>query len=120
MRPEQFLDRYNVHCFYHFTDVRNLSSILSSGGILPYAESMRRGIDVPAPGGHTGAMMLTFASALTSTCIYLLTQHPMVLCQRRESYRHDHDLPYRSCRAAVTTWFTYRRRLGQAGDAFQP
>jgi hypothetical protein len=43
-----FRDKY----LYHFTDVRNLPSILATGGLLPWAELKRRGIEVLAPGGN--------------------------------------------------------------------
>jgi hypothetical protein len=37
---------------YHFTDRRNLASIRKHGGLLCWAELVKRGIKVPAPGGN--------------------------------------------------------------------
>ncbi|MBB4590410.1 hypothetical protein GGE50_006342 [Rhizobium leguminosarum] len=37
---------------YHFTDRRNLQPIRDQGGLFPLAELIRRGVEVPAPGGN--------------------------------------------------------------------
>lgn len=52
MTAERFLARYEVRCFYHFTDTRNLDSIRKAKGLLSSAELNRRKIQVPAPGGN--------------------------------------------------------------------
>jgi hypothetical protein len=37
---------------YHFTDRRNLDLIHKLGGLYPWAELRRKGVEVPAPGGN--------------------------------------------------------------------
>ena len=37
---------------YHFTDIRNIPLIRSSGGILPLTALNANGINIPAPGGN--------------------------------------------------------------------
>ena len=41
-----------ITTLYHFTDRRNLESILKLGGLLPLAKLRERGIAIPAPGGN--------------------------------------------------------------------
>lgn len=41
-----------ISALFHFTDRRNVSIIRDSGGLYPYAELIRRGVKVPAPGGN--------------------------------------------------------------------
>ena len=52
MTPDQFLTRYKARCFYHFTDSRNLESIRQLGGLLRFAELLRREVPIPAAGGN--------------------------------------------------------------------
>lgn len=44
--------KYGVSAVWHFTDQRNMESIRKQGGILSYAETVRRKIEIPAPGGN--------------------------------------------------------------------
>lgn len=41
-----------IPVLFHFTDRRNLPMIRHLGGLYPYAEMRRRGLDIPAPGGN--------------------------------------------------------------------
>src|SRR5205809_5283998 len=41
-----------ISFLYHFTDRRNLPLIRDLGGLYPLAELVRKGVDVPAPGGN--------------------------------------------------------------------
>lgn len=52
MTPERFLARYEVQCFYHFTDTRNIDSIARAGGLFSLRELARQNINVAAPGGN--------------------------------------------------------------------
>lgn len=52
MTAERFLARYEVRCFYHFTDVRNLDSIRKAKGLFSFAELNRRNIPSAATGGN--------------------------------------------------------------------
>ncbi|MCD9126989.1 DarT ssDNA thymidine ADP-ribosyltransferase family protein [Luteimonas fraxinea] len=55
MTPDEFFRKFSVKCFYHFTDLRNVSSIKERGGLLSMHEMKRRGIAVPAPGGSVAS-----------------------------------------------------------------
>jgi hypothetical protein len=49
--------RYFVpHGFYHFTDTRNIPSIISNGGILSRREANRINVKIEAPGGNDWSM----------------------------------------------------------------
>ena len=52
MTPGEFLTKYKVRSFFHFTDRRNLESIRDHGGLLCLDELRRRGVVVQAPGGN--------------------------------------------------------------------
>lgn len=51
MTAEEFLARYNPTCFFHFTDTRNIDMIRTHG-LLSWAETKRRGLEIPVPGGN--------------------------------------------------------------------
>lgn len=48
----EFISRFNISCFFHFTDERNLSLIQRSGGLLSLRGLRVRGIHPPALGGN--------------------------------------------------------------------
>lgn len=48
----EFLRGYGIDAVWHFTDKANFTSIQQHGGLLPYAELQRRGVDIQAPGGN--------------------------------------------------------------------
>jgi hypothetical protein len=52
MTADELIRRWQIPCFYHFTDVRNLPLIKAHGGLLPLAELGRRAIAIPAAGGN--------------------------------------------------------------------
>ncbi|MBT9137439.1 MAG: hypothetical protein DDT34_02531 [Firmicutes bacterium] len=85
MTPDQFLARYKVRCFYHFTDERNLDSIRNVGGLFRHAELLRRGILVPAPGGNDWSHE---ADARVGVDEYvhlcMISEHPMEWQARQE------------------------------------
>jgi len=41
-----------IPALFHFTDRRNVPMIRDLGGLYPYAELIRRGVKIPAPGGN--------------------------------------------------------------------
>lgn len=45
----EFLEKFKIGCFYHFTDTRNLPSIKRLGGLLPWSQIKG---SVVAPGGN--------------------------------------------------------------------
>jgi len=51
MTADEFIKQFGVKCLFHFTDLRNLSSIAEQG-LLRLAELRRRSVCVVAPGGN--------------------------------------------------------------------
>lgn len=49
---KSIIQQYCITCIWHFTDRSNLESIKKYGGLLSYSELVRRGIDIPSPGGN--------------------------------------------------------------------
>lgn len=75
MTPDQFINRFRVPCFYHFTDTRNLPSIVQRGGIYPWAELNG---DVLAPGGNDWSHEADQRNGLDRYVhLCLLNEHPM-------------------------------------------
>jgi len=78
MTPEEFLERWDVRCFYHFTDTRNITAIRANGGLHPLAELRRRGIEIPAPGGNDWSHEADERNGLDEYIhLCLFDQHPM-------------------------------------------
>jgi hypothetical protein len=85
MTAEEFLARYCVRYFYHFTDERNLESIRLERALLPYAELKRRGVAIPAPGGNDWsheADVRKGLDAFVHLCLH--PEHPMEYRAREE------------------------------------
>lgn len=75
MSPTQFLERFKVRSFYHFTDTRNLPSIRSKGGIFPWAQVKN---EVIAPGGNDWSHSADEMRGLDEYVhLALLSEHPM-------------------------------------------
>ncbi|MEA9904823.1 DarT ssDNA thymidine ADP-ribosyltransferase family protein [Xanthomonas campestris pv. raphani] len=75
MSPANFLERYKVRCFFHFTDTRNLLSIRSKGGLLPWAQIKE---EVRAPGGNKWSHDADAIRGLDQYVhLALLDEHPM-------------------------------------------
>lgn len=75
---EQFIARFAISCFYHFTDSRNLASIRKRNGLLSCAELIRQNIPVVAPGGNEwshDADVLSGVDDYIHLCF--LDDHPM-------------------------------------------
>jgi hypothetical protein len=80
--PEQFLERFSIKSFYHFTDTRNLPSIKSRGGLIPWSQVKG---SVVAPGGNDWSHE---ADAIKGQDDYVhlcfLPEHPMEFVARRD------------------------------------
>lgn len=75
MSPTQFLERFNVRSFYHFTDTRNLPSIRNKGGLFPWAQIKE---DVAAPGGNDWSHDADAIRGLDQYVhLALFNEHPM-------------------------------------------
>jgi hypothetical protein len=83
--PGEFVQRFGVQSFYHFTDRRNLDSIRNVGAILRLAELNRRGIVIPAPGGNDWSHQADARRGLDEYVhLCLVPQHPMKYVARQE------------------------------------
>lgn len=49
----QYLSEHNVHCFYHFTDERNLPSIKKFRGLYSWYYCSKHNIEIPNAGGDS-------------------------------------------------------------------
>jgi hypothetical protein len=80
--PSEFLQRFGITSFYHFTDTRNLPSIKAHGGLLPWSQI--RG-NVVAPGGNDWSHD---ADAIKGQDNYVhlcfLPEHPMEFVARKD------------------------------------
>ena len=75
MSPTQFLERFKVPCFFHFTDTRNLPSIRSKGGLFPWASVKD---EVVAPGGNDWSHEADEQRGLDEYVhLALFNEHPM-------------------------------------------
>lgn len=75
MTPAQFIARFKVPCFYHFTDTRNIPSIQTRGGLFPWSELNG---DVIAPGGNDWSHEADERNGLHRYVhLCLFNQHPM-------------------------------------------
>ena len=80
--PSDFLQRFGINCFYHFTDTRNLPSIQARGGLLPWSQIKG---DVVAPGGNNWSHD---ADAIKGQDNYVhlcfLPEHPMEFVAKKD------------------------------------
>ena len=80
--PAEFLRKFGISCFYHFTDTRNLASIREHGGLLPWSHIQGK---VPAPGGNDWSHD---ADAIKGQDQYVhlcfLPEHPMEFVAKRD------------------------------------
>ena len=85
MTPEQFLSRFNVKCFWHFTDERNLETIRAAGALLSLSEAKRRDLNIPAPGGNQWSHEADQRLGLDNYVhLCLADQHPMEFRARED------------------------------------
>jgi hypothetical protein len=83
---QAILTRYRIDAVWHFTDRSNLALIQEHQGLLSLAESRRRGIKVPIPGGNDWSHD---ADAIKGVHEYVhlafLDDHPMLFVAKKES-----------------------------------
>lgn len=48
---QKVLEQNGIKCFYHFTDIENIPSIIRHGGLFSWAYCKRERIPIPKPGG---------------------------------------------------------------------
>lgn len=82
MTPDQFLKKYGIKCFYHFTDTRNLPSIRTRGGLYPWSQ-LNGG--VIAPGGNDWSHDADAGKGQDKYVhLCLFPEHPMEWIARRD------------------------------------
>jgi len=85
MTPDEFFTRFNVRCFFHFTDERNISSIRSSGGLWSMQALQDRGTIVPAPGGDANSQFSDLRNGMNQYVhLCLFNQNPMEYRARQD------------------------------------
>ena len=47
----QYINDNNIKCFYHFTDIRNIESIVKNNGLYSWYSCQEKGITIKNPGG---------------------------------------------------------------------
>jgi hypothetical protein len=79
-----------IPALFHFTDRRNLPMIRELGGLYPYAELRRRGIEIPAPGGNEWSHDADGMQGLDGYVhLCFRSTHPMEFIARAEGRIHD-------------------------------
>ncbi len=83
---QAILTRYKIDAVWHFTDRSNLALIQEHQGLLSLAESRRRGVKIPVPGGNNWSHD---ADAIKGVDEYVhlafLDDHPMLFVARQDS-----------------------------------
>lgn len=80
---KELISKYNISCFFHFTDERNLDLIRREGGILSLKELRLRGISPPAPGGNEWSHEADARVGLDGYVhLCFMDQHPMEFVAR--------------------------------------
>jgi hypothetical protein len=78
----RFLDKHLITCLYHFTDTRNLQSIMDQDGLLPWSEIKD---NVPAPGGNDWSHDADQFKGLDNYIhLCFFPEHPMEFCAKND------------------------------------
>lgn len=78
------LKRYNVSVLWHFTDERNLPSIRANG-LLSWAETVKLGLVVPAPGGNDWSHQADQISGVDNYVhLAFIRNHPMLYVAKND------------------------------------
>lgn len=73
-----YLKENDVRWFYHFTDIRNLPSIIKRGGLYSWYYCVNNGITVPSPGGSELSRSLDMYHGLEDYVrLSFCSDHPM-------------------------------------------
>jgi hypothetical protein len=83
---KNILARYRIDAVWHFTDRSNLTMIQKHQGLLSIAESRRRGIKVPVPGGNDWSHDADEMKGVHEYVhLAFLDDHPMLFVAKKES-----------------------------------
>jgi hypothetical protein len=83
---QAILTRYQIDAVWHFTDRSNLTLIQQHQGLLSLAESRRRGVKVPMPGGNDWSHDADEMKGVHKYVhLAFLDDHPMLYLAKQES-----------------------------------
>ena len=81
----EIITGYRIDCVWHFTDGANIASIGRQGGLLPYAELRRRGVEIPAAGGNDWSHEADSWAGLDEYVhLALIPNHPMLYMAKKD------------------------------------
>ncbi len=84
MNANKYVKKNGRRSLYHFTDNRNLDSIREHG-LLAYRELIKRGVEIPAPGGNEWSHDADNRRGLDrSVHLSFLDQHPMCFVAQQD------------------------------------
>lgn len=96
-----YLDFKNIECFYHFTERRNLKSILQSGGLMSFQELRNRQINVIHVSNNL-SWELDAKKGLTNYIrLALVKNHPMFW---KAKYEMNFELIWIQIDREIATW----------------
>ncbi len=81
-----YLKKNNINCVYHFTDSKNLASIIKNGGLYSWYSCSKKGIHIKNPGGNRLSRKLDSRKGLEDyvhLCFHIL--HPMCIKKEMEA-----------------------------------
>lgn len=82
---KNYIKENNIRYLYHFTDIRNIKSIIAHGGLFSWYSAPQNGVDIINPGGDTLSRSLDKRSNLEDYVRLSFTKwHPMMHKKEQE------------------------------------
>lgn len=82
---KNYIKENNIRYLYHFTDIRNIKSIIAHGGLFSWYSASQRGVDIINPGGDILSRSLDKRSNLEDYVRLSFTEwHPMMHRKEQE------------------------------------
>lgn len=82
---KNYIKENNIRYLYHFTDIRNIKSIIAHGGLFSWYSAPQRGVDIINPGGDVLSRSLDKRSNLEDYVRLSFTKwHPMMHKKEQE------------------------------------
>ena len=79
------IKKFGIDSVWHFTDGANFASIQKHGGLLSYAELVRRGVVIPAAGGNDWSHEAdAWAGVDEYVHLAFISNHPMLYLAKRD------------------------------------
>lgn len=75
----------HIEYLYHFTDAKNLASIIEYGGLFSWRSCLEKGIRIPCPGGNSLSRLLDYHKDLDDYIhLGFNREHPMLFVAKNE------------------------------------